>query len=131
MTKGPWSVQKRIGMAIGLLIGIPAGLILAAVALFFAFMLAWFNAGAFCSGDGQYRRGVGGAAFQVEFPPLDLSTPGKRTFTFTRLAPPIGYTVGLKFPDARRRSAVVAVTLRNERGEVVFARRRALAAWNW
>ena len=76
MTKsanGPWSVQKRIGIAIGLLIGIPAGLVLAAVALFFAFIFAWFNAGAFYHGDGQYRRGVGDADFQVQFPLLDLS----------------------------------------------------------
>src|SRR5437867_7446429 len=76
MTKsanGPWSVQKHIGIAIGLLIGIPAGPPPPAPPPFFAFIFAWFNAGAFYRGDGKYRRGVGDAAFQVQFPPLDLS----------------------------------------------------------
>jgi len=65
---------------------------------------------------------VGDATFQAEFPPIDLSSAGKRTF---------GYAVGLKFQDARRTSAVVAITLRNEHGEVVFAQKRRLTDWTW
>jgi hypothetical protein len=116
--------------------------------LFIAYLFAWFHFGAFYSGDGTYRTGVNGAAFQVEFAPVDLSRVGRYTFHFTRLAPPQGYVVGLRVYDetsaARARDdsasnlepgvrprALVAMSLQNERGQVVFRHQRRLDDWDW
>lgn len=131
-----WSLRKRIAVVIGVLVGLPAAVLLLAVALFFAYIFVWFSSGALFSGDGKYRRGVEGAAFQVQFPPIDLSRPGRYSFSFTRLAPPMGYSVGLRLYDrpdepSALPSAVVAITLSNERGELVFAQKRRLSDWNW
>ncbi len=129
-----WSVRKRITVAAGVLLAIPVVLILGFVAL----IIGWFNAGIFFSGDGKYQRGIDGAAFQIEFPAVDLSRSGRYTFHFTRVAPPIGYAVGFRVFDGRRDlpsgarpSAIVSMSLRNERGEIVFQQKRRMSDWNW
>ena len=127
----PWALRKRIKVAIGVLVAAPVVLVLTAAVLFIAYIVAWFNAGIFFSGDGTYRRGVDGAAFQVKFPAVDLSRTSRSTFHFTRLAPPIDYAVGLRVDSERRPSAVVSMTLQNERGEVVFQQKRRLSEWLW
>ena len=129
MRSEPWSVRKRITVAIAVILGTPLVLVLSGVALFIAYMVGWFNAGIFFSGDGVYRKGVDGAAFQVAFPPVDLSRAGSYTFHFTRLGPSLSYAVG--FHAARQSPALVAMTMRNERGEIVFQEKRRLSEWTW
>ena len=111
------------------MLAVPVVLVVGGVALFIACLFAWFHAGMFFSGDGTYRRGVDGSAFQVEFPAVDLSRPGRYTFRFTRLGPSIDYAVGFHVPV--QSSAVVAMSMRNERGEVVFHEKRPLSEWTW
>jgi len=125
----PWSVRKRISVALTVLIATPVVLIVGGVLLLIAYVFGWFNAGIFYSGDGVYRRGVDGAAFQVEFPAVDLSKTGMYEYHFTRMAPPMGYSVG--FRASAHSSALVAMTMTNERGEVVFQQQRRLSEWNW
>ena len=127
----PWTLRKRIKVAIGVLVALPVALVLGGAVLLIGFIVACFNAGIFFRGDGTYRRGVDGAAFQVKFQPVDLLRPGRYTYHFTRLAPPIDYAVGLRVDGERRPSAVVSMTLQNERGEVVFQQQRRLTEWHW
>jgi len=133
-----WSVRKRVQIVIAIFLAIPVVVVFGGAALILGFVFVWFNEGLFFSGDGKYQRGVDGAAFQVEFPAVDLSRPGRYTFNFTRLAPPMGYAVGVRVFDGRRDlpsearpSAVVSMTLRNERGELVFQQKRRLSEWDW
>ena len=126
---GPWSVRKRIGVAITVVLATPVVLILGGAALFILAIVGWFNAGLLFSGDGVYRKGVDGATFQVEFPAVDLSRQGKYTFHFTRMAPSMSYAVGLHVPE--RSSALVAMTMSNERGQIVFQQKRRLLDWTW
>ena len=129
MRSEPWSVRKRIGVALTVIIATPAVIVFGGVALVIAYFVYWSNAGAFFSGDGVYRKGVDGAAFQVAFPAVDLSRKGRTTFHFTRMAPPMGYTVGLRV--ASRSPAVVTMTLANERNETIFRESGPLSQWMW
>src|ERR1051326_4961383 len=129
MRSEPWSVRKRITVAVGVIFGTPIVLILGGAALFIAYIVGWFNSGVFFSGDGVYRKGVDGAAFQIAFPAVDLSRAGSRTLHFTRLVPPMSYAVGFRSP--RPSPALVAMTMRNERGEIVFRQQRRLSEWTW
>src|SRR6266513_5901557 len=129
MRSEPWSVRKRITVAMWVVVATPVVLVFGGAALFIVLVLGWFNAGIFFSGDGVYRKGVDGAAFQVAFPAVDLSRTGTYAFHFTRLAPPMSYAVG--FHVRERSSALVAMTMRNERGEIVFTQKRRLSEWRW
>ncbi|HYC88693.1 MAG TPA: hypothetical protein VEO54_05745 [Thermoanaerobaculia bacterium] len=107
------------------------GLPLAAVLAFLLYLVAWFHAGVLYSGDGTYRRYAGETTFQVAFPPIDLTRPGRYSFRFTRLAPPMHYTVGFRVPERTGLDAQVSMQLQNERGEMVFRHARRLSEWNW
>lgn len=126
---GPWSVRKRVTVAIGVVLAIPVVVVVGGVALIFAYLFANYHAGMFYSGDGEYRKGVEGAAFQVSFPSIDLSKPGRSSFHFTRLGPEMSYAVGLRVPAPS--AAIVAMTMTNERGEVVFHQQKPLSQWTW
>ena len=89
------------------------------------------------------------AAFQVAFPPVDLSKRGRYRYRFTRLGPSLDYSVGFRVarssgepvntdeygrPDlaaSKRPTALVAISLKNERSERVFSHTRRLSEWNW
>ena len=87
---------------------------------FIAWLFIFFNSGIFFSGDGEYRHpGSRGAAFEVTFPEIDTSVPQTQTYEFTRLAPTIGWVVGVR-SKAAMPDAVVRLTLTNEHGEKVF-----------
>jgi hypothetical protein len=118
-----------VAVAIGVLYAIPVVVVVGGVALIFAYLFAYYHAGMFYSGDGEYREGVDGAAFQVSFPGVDLSKPGRSSFHFTRLGPEMGYSVGLRVPTPS--NALVAMTMTNERGEIVFHQQRPLSQWTW
>jgi hypothetical protein len=140
-----WTLRRVILVAVGVVVGIPV-LLIGFVVLYLA---AWFHAGALYSGDGEYRRGVGETAFQVAFPPIDISKTGRHRYKFTRLGPSLNYAVGLRFMDSQKRpvqmdeygrpdlkvsqrpGAVVAVALTNERHEQVFSHKRRLTEWSW
>jgi len=116
---------------------------------FVLYFVAWFNSGIFYSGDGVYRRDSGVAAFQVEFPPVDLTRPGRSTFRFTRLAPEMSYVVGLRISGrvghalatdeygrrdlspGQRPDGKVLIQLRNENCEIVFRESRFVPEWDW
>lgn len=125
----PWSVRKRWTVAVTVLLAIPVVVVLGGVALFIGWIFFWFHEDFFFSGDGVMRHAVGDATFQVEFPAVDLSKAGHYEFHFTRLAPPMGYAVGFRVPD--RSSALVSMTMSNERGETVFQQKRRLSDWSW
>lgn len=145
MTEKRWTVRKIILVAVAVAVGIPVLL----VGLVVLYIAAWFHAGALYSGDGEYRRGVGEAAFQVAFRPIDISKPGRHRYRFTRLGPSLNYSVGLRFTDSQkhpiqmdeygrpdlkvsqRPSAIVAIALTNERREQVFSHKRRLTEWSW
>ena len=130
---------------IGAILAIP----LLAFGALFLFIFAWFHAGALYSGDGTYRTGVGEAAFQVAFPPVDLTRRVHYRYTFTRLGPPLDYDVGfrvaarngkpLRIDEYRRPdlaapdypSAIIAISMVNERHEQIFREVRRLSEWNW
>ena len=116
-------------VAIGVLLGVPVVIVVGGVALIFAYLYGYYHAGMFYSGDGEYRKGVDGAAFQVSFPAVDLSKRGRSAFHFTRLGPEMSYAVGLHVPPPS--NAVVAMTMTNERGEIVFRQQRPLSQWTW
>lgn len=125
----PWTLRKRITVAISVLLAAPIVVVVGGVALLIAWVFAWYNAGMFYSGDGEYRKGVDGAAFQVSFPSVDLSRSGRSTFHFTRLGPEMDYVVGLHV--TKESNAVVAMTMTNERGQVVFHQQNRLSQWLW
>ena len=116
-------------VAIVVVLAIPVVVVIGGAALIFAYLFGIYHAGMFYSGDGEYRKGVDGAAFQVSFPDVDLSKRGRSTFRFTRLGPEMGYAVGLRIPTPS--NAVVAMTMMNERGEIVFHEQRPLSQWTW
>jgi hypothetical protein len=126
---GPWSVRKRVTVGAVVVLAIPVVVVTGGAALIFAYLFGYYHAGMFYSGDGEYRKGVDGAAFQVSFPDVDLSKAGRSTFHFARLGPEMDYAVGLRIPTPSR--AVVAMTMTNERGEIVFHQNRPLAQWRW
>lgn len=141
----PWTPAKITIAVIASIIAIPVLL----VAAFVLYIFAWFHAGALFHGDGQYRTGVGEAAFQVAFPIVDLSRPGQYRYTFTRLGPSLDYSAGFRIldrggnavnldeygrpdlPSANHPAAVVEMSLTNERHEKVFREVRRLSDWNW
>ena len=109
-----------MGIGLAMFAAVPVAVLL----LIFAYFAAWSYSGIFYSGDGDYRRGVDGAAWQVRFAPIDLSRPGRYTFHFSHLAPPASYCAGLRIEGAAHPAATVALTLRDERGDVVFAQKQ-------
>jgi hypothetical protein len=132
---------------IGLLIGVPA----IAIAMIVGWIFLFFNAGALYAGDGEYLKGDGDrieATFRVEFTAIDLTKPGRSTFTFTRLGPWIPFHAGIcilngdgkpiavdeygrpDLPEEQRPSPRIRMSLDSEDGRV-FSQIRSLDEWNW
>ena len=138
-------IVRRLLWVAAAVVGLP----IAAILLFIVYIVGWFNAGIFYSGDGVYRRNAGEVAFQVQFSPVDLTRAGRYEYRFTRLGPEMNYVVGLRILDERRNplrmdeygrpdlleterpTATVLMQLSNEREQVVFRHSRPLQDWNW
>lgn len=106
-----------MGIGLGMFFGLP----LAGLLLFVAYFAAWWYSGIFYGGDGEYMRGVDHAAWQVRFAPIDVSRRGRYTFRFSHLAPEVGYCAGFRVDGASPPDATVALSMRDGRGNVVFA----------
>src|SRR5262249_7899814 len=114
------------------ILGVPIVAGLLVVIFFVAYLVAWLDAGPWLySGDGHYRKGVDGSAFQVELPAIDLSHPGHYRYQFTHLWPPNGHAVGLRCDPPYPSQAVVGITLRDQRGRIIFSGQRLLRDWTW
>ena len=114
---------KWMGIGLAMFFGVPV----VGIVLIFTYFAAWSYSGIFYSGDGEYRRGTDGAAWQVRFPAIDVTRTGRYVFHFSHLAPPVGYCAGFRVDGARHPAAIIAMTMQDNSGTTVFAQKQRAA----